>query len=152
MIQKIGLKFIDSFWVYLIIGAIGLAGYLFYINHQDQQKQIEQHKQEVKANKEDALVKVANIKYIKTLIPICDKKVKDITGIDFFRCEKLSDINIIQVLYLSGILDLKSSLADPNIPEICQKKIGEISASDFIDCLNEPTPEPDQPSSSQSVQ
>lgn len=120
-------------WILVIIGGISAAGIYFY--HDSQVKNTEAQIQAQKDQKNALEAKKtaeANNKYIQTLTSICNKKVQDITGIDFFRCENISFYED------NGFYDMKSDLAKPDIPAVCSRKIGELTANEFISCLNEP--------------
>lgn len=121
--------FVIGFLVLIIVG----AGIYFY---HDNQTKIVQEQIKVQKDKKNTLeqnkTEEANSKYIQTMMPTCNKRVQDITGIEFFRCENISFYED------NGFYDMKSDLAKPEIPAVCSRKIGELTANEFISCLNEP--------------
>jgi hypothetical protein len=133
MIEKLRENLENIVWILVIIGAISAAGIYFYHDKQVKNTQALIQAQKDKKNAlEQKKTEEANNKYIQALMPACNKRVQDITGIEFFRCENISFYED------NGFYDMKSDLAKPDIPAFCNRKIGELTANEFISCLNEP--------------
>lgn len=116
----------------ILVVVMGCIGFYFYYQHNQQLVK----QQEADYDRRSQIMLEKNKKYAQALMSLCNKKVQEITGVDFFRCEDVD--NIIYTVFPGADIDMESSLADPNLPVFCNKKIGELTAIEFKDCLKEP--------------
>jgi flagellar basal body-associated protein FliL len=123
-LREIVIKVFGS--LFIIIVALVLA--IFYLNQLNRNKQAELEKQKER-EKEAQQLEQSNSEYIKTMNAICSKPVAEITALDFFKCKAIKD----DYLYI----DLKLELENPELTSFCQRKIQELNANEFIDCLEE---------------
>ena len=125
--REIGVKVFGS--LFIIIVALVLT--IFYLNHSGIIRQAEIEKQKER-EKEAQQLEQSNSEYIKTMNHICSKSVTEITAQDFFKCKTIKD---------DYYVDLKIELENPELPSFCQRKMQELIANEFVDCLEEkPSP------------
>lgn len=121
-------------YLLLVLGIVvffgGISYLSFYLSSQEEKKVAEQKKRE---NRENLIIEKSNEKYIKEMQVLCGNQLMNISGIDFFRCKNSLDKNS---YYQLG--DLRKDLANPNLPNFCNRKIKEIKADEFVECLQEP--------------
>lgn len=118
-------------YLLLILGILVFFGGIYYINFLAEKKVAEQKERE---DQEYLLIEKSNEKYIKEMKVLCSRQLLDISGIDFFRCKNSLDENS----YVHCCGDLQKELASPNLPTFCNRKIKELKADEFVECLQEP--------------
>jgi hypothetical protein len=83
-------------------------------------------------------VRDANTAYIKTLAPICEKPLQEITGVDLYRCYEIKN-ETFEIIGFDNIpidiTDAKSQLDQPNIPAFCERKLQGMTANEMLECL-----------------
>lgn len=112
----------------IILGILIFFGGTYFVNSLAQKKAAENKDKE---NQEYLLIEKSNEKYIKEMKLLCSGQLLDISGIDFFRCKNSLDKN-------SYYYDFQKELANPNLPAFCNRKLKELKADEFIECLQEP--------------
>lgn len=120
------------FWAVFWIAVVGTGGYYFYHSHQEEiiKQQKEQAKKE-QVDKEWQITEKENNKYKNEMNQVCNNKLAETTGVDFFRCKNIKDDSNIYG-------DMRTFLQSPNLPSFCQRKTKEMTTNEFIECLEEP--------------
>lgn len=112
----------------IILGIFIFFGGTYFVNFLAEKKVAENKERE---NQEYLLIEKSNKKYIKEMKVLCSGQLLDISGVDFFRCKNLLDKN-------TYYYDFQKELADPNLPTFCNRKIRELKANEFVECIQEP--------------
>lgn len=118
---------------FVLLGIIIVAGYVGYQSYEGKQQEIIN-----KSNAEFAeKVKIRqqkNEEYLTQIKLLCNNSISELTGVEFYRCNN----NEFSKAYFGMARDAKKILEKPNIPSFCQRKISEMTANEFIECLEEP--------------
>lgn len=120
---RTGLKVLQLLFIATIV--LVLAFFYFRSTRNNKQAEIEKQK---KSEQEAQLLEQANDEYIKALSPSCAKPVTEITALEFFRCKSVKE---------GYYIDVKSELENPELPSFCQRRMQELAANEFVDCLEE---------------
>lgn len=115
-------------FVLIILGILVFFGGTYYINFLAEKKVSEQKERE---NQEYLLIEKSNEKYIKDMMMLCNGQLLDMTGVDFFRCKNSLDKD-------TYYYDFQKELTSPNLPTFCNRKLKELKADEFVECLQEP--------------
>ncbi len=120
-------EIIIKIFVVIFVVIIALVLSIFYINYRNQKNQEGTKKQE-QFKKEALQLEQTNSEYIEAMNLICSKQVTKLAALDFYRCKIIKE---------DSYIDLKLELENPELPSFCQRKVQELTANEFSECLEE---------------